>query len=256
MRKTTIQILIATMLLTGCKNSVKQADEYFQQQSETVIGDEIIFLTSTINFLYYANPTNYWYPEEYTFQDILDDKYQRGYRGLTRLDEEIHTIPDYDTEVTEAITDLEKEISAAKKEIKKKQSAIENMNGLFGMMTFGGLSGLMDFGKALSTEEEREKAEEQGRAMPEKVKISLENLTDVLFGKYRTLADKMYELENGAFEKVKPSFDEKSKIRYNLKMLVREKVRQQYNSQDTISRDEMIKQIFDYYDKEFKLTNQ
>ena len=50
--------------------------------------------------------------------------------------------------------------------------------------------------------------------------------------------------------------DEKSKIRYNLKMLVREKVRNQYNSQDTISRDEMIKQIFDYYDKEFKLTNE
>jgi hypothetical protein len=92
--------------------------------------------------------------------------------------------------------------------------------------------------------------------MPEKVKVGLENLTDVLFSKYRTLANKMYELENGAFELTKPSIDEKSKIRYNLKMLVREKVRNQYNSQDTISRDEMIKQIFDYYDKEFKLTNE
>lgn len=256
MIKNTTKIIFAIMLLTSCKNSVKQADEYFQQQSDIVIGNEVIFLTSTINFLYYANPENYWYPEEYTFQDILDDKFQRGYRGLTRLDEKIHSIPNNDHKVTEAITQLEKNIAIAKKEIKKKQIAIENINRSMGMMAFGGLSGIMDLNNTLSTEEEREKTEEQGRAMPEKVKVSFENLTDVIYFKYRTLADKMYELENSAFEITKPSIDEKSKIRYNLKMLVRNKVKLQYNSQDTISRDEMIRQIFEYYDKTFKLTNQ
>lgn len=181
------------------------------------------------------------------FKEVTED--------LQDLMKKIHSIPNNDHKVTEAITQLEKNIAIAKK-IKKKQIAIENINRSMGMMAFGGLSGIMDLNNTLSTEEEREKTEEQGRAMPEKVKVSFENLTDVIYFKYRTLADKMYELENSAFEITKPSIDEKSKIRYNLKMLVRKKVKLQYNSQDTISRDEMIRQIFEYYDKTFKLTNQ
>lgn len=254
MRKIATILLIPIIFLTGCKNSVKEADEYFNKQSEIILGDDIIFLTSTIDFLCYANPVNYWYPEEYTYQDILDDKYQRGYRGIKRLEEEIQSIPDNDPEVSEAITFLKKEILIVQKDIIKKQSAIENMNGLFGMIAFGGLSGLRDLGKALSTEEERENAEERGRAMPENVKNGLENLTNVLFNKYLKFAHRMNELECGAFEVAKPTLEEKSIIRSNLKMLVRDKIKLQFDSQDTVSRDNMIKKIFDYYDQEFKLT--
>lgn len=255
MLKKTGEIIIAILLLTGCKNSVEQANEYFHQESDIVIGDEIAFLTSTVNFLYYANPNNYWYSEEYTFQDILDDKFQRGYMGLTRLNDEIHSIPNSDPKVAEAISQLEQEISIAQENIKEKQSAIEGMNGLFGMMTFGGMSGFMEFEKAFSTEEEREKIEEQGRAMPENVKVGLENLTKILLNKYRGLADKMNILEKGAFDFAEPSFEEKPKIRYNLKLLVREKVRLQFNSRDTIGRDEMMEEIFNQYDQDFKLKN-
>lgn len=34
--------------------------------------------------------------KENTYQDILDDKFRRGYRGLERLSNEINTIPDGD----------------------------------------------------------------------------------------------------------------------------------------------------------------
>ena len=248
MKKTIIQILTATMILTGCKSSVEQSDEYFRQQFESKLGDEIFFFTSTVNF-YYTNPTNYWYPEEYTFLDIVfEDKYVIGYNGLTSLDEDIHAIPNYDAVVGEAISELEKEISASKKELKKQQNDISNWENI-GRWYF---SSIMQF----ASEEERKMIDDEGRAMPENVKVSLENLKNILFSRYLTLANEMYELENGAFEFARPSIDEKSIIRYNLKTLVREKVKLQYNSQDTISRDEMINQIFVYYDKEFKLTNE
>ena len=250
MRKLATLSLLVIYLYTGCKNSDNEADEYFTKQFDEVIGDDIIFFTSTINFLYYANPTNYWYPEENTYQDILDDKFRRGYRGLERLSNEINTIPDGDQKVSDAIKLLQKEISIAQQDIKEKQSAIENINGLG---FFGGMSGIMDLSRALNSKEEQEKMEEK-RRMPKEVEQSLYNLTKVLFNKYNTLVLKMNKLENGAFELTKPTFEEKSKIRNNLKILTKKKLNLEYNSSDTIIRDKMTKDLFDFYDKGFKLS--
>ena len=64
----------------------------------------------------------------------------------------------------------------------------------------------------------------------------------------------MNKLENGAFELTKPTFEEKSKIRNNLKILTKKKLNLEYNSSDTIIRDKMTKDLFDFYDKGFKLS--
>lgn len=254
MKKITL-LFIATLILTGCKNSLKESDEYFLNQADNVIGNDLVFLTTTINFLYYANPINYWYPDEYTLKDILNDKYQMGYRGLNKLKEDIHSIPDKDSIISEAIEELEMEIKFAQKDIKKKQIAIENANGLFGMMSYGGLSGIMDLDNAFSTEEEIEAREEKGRAMPENVETAFNNLIEVLYFKYSNVAGNIYKLEEGAFELTKPSVKDKTLIRLNLKALIRKKICLLYDSQDTISRDEMINRLFDYYDNEFKISD-
>jgi hypothetical protein len=254
MKNQLVYLFFALILFSNCENPVKKSDKIFAEQADTIIGKDITFLNSTIEFLYYANPTNYWYPEEYTFKDILNDHYRHGYKGLKRLDQSISSIVTDDTQVQTAIDELEKQILAAQKDIKEKQSAIENLNG-FGGMAFGGVSGLMDFGNALSSEEERKKTEEKGRAMPEKVKVAFDDLIDLLIYKFRNVATNMNALENKAFEISKPNNEEKNQIRYNLKLFVRSKINQQFNSKDTTSRDEMVKQLFDYYDKEFSLSS-
>lgn len=247
-------ICILFLVIISCDKPVEKANKYFEEQAELVLGDDITFISQTIEFLSYANPSNYWYPEEYTFQDIIDDRLQRGFRGLVELDKDIHSIPipDGDTTVAKAIENLELAIQIEKKKIKKIQSSIEYLNSSFGIMTFGGLDGLLDFGKILSTSEEREELEEK-RLMPIEVRTKLEELTVVLLERYRVTAKKMNYLESKTFDLTKPNLDEKSKIRYNLKTLVRNKINQKYNSADSVIRDRMVKELFTYYDNEFKL---
>lgn len=258
--KTKMKLLILSMsfillvLLVGsCSTPVEKADNLFKTQIDTVIGNELAFIASTIEFVYYANPVNYWYPEEYTFQDILDDRFRTGFRGLKRLQEEINRIPIYDFSIKEAIDSLDLQIVVTLDNIKEKQNAMDDTNGLFGMLAYGGTSGLMDIFKLFMTEDEKREMNENGRTVPNNIANALRNLVIELYVNYYRTAEKMNILENKAFEFVKPNVVEKNEIRHNLKLFVRNRINQQFNSRDTICRDEMIKELFDIYDKEYPL---
>ncbi len=253
MKQSIFSIIVLTIIVS-CSNPVENANKIFAEQGDSIIGKDITYLNSTMDFLYYANPCNYWYPEKYTFRDILDDKYKLGYDGLSKLDERINAIITEDPIISKAISELEKQIIIAQKNIKKKQSSIEHLNNMFGMMTYGGLSGLMDFGGALSTSEDRQELDEKGRKMPVNVNIAFNKLVACLFVKYYTVAGNINNLETKAFMRPKPNNEQKSKIRYNLKLFVRNKINQQYNAKDTVSRDEMVKRLFDYYERKYSLT--
>lgn len=241
------------LLITSCQNPVKKADKVFLEQADTAIGNKIAFFTSTIDFLCYAVPQNYWYPEEYTFQDIIDDKYYNGIRGLSQLDEDINSLNIHDIDVEAAIESLSEEIQIAKAELKEKQQSIERLDGMFGLMTFGGTSGLMELNNYLSTDEQRAETEEKGRAMPENVEGGLEDLTRIIYFKYGSFAVKMNDMEKSAFQIAQPNNEEKVKIRTNLKQLVKNKINLTYNSQDTVCRDIMVNQLFDFYEDEFPI---
>lgn len=251
--KRTLQILLMVFILNSCQNSVQEADEYILNEFSNQLSDEIDFFISTADFLYYANPSNYWYPEEYTFQDILDDKFRYGYKEISRLKEEIDALPTNDPELTNAVSELSELINSSLRDIRKKQQAIEDMDGMFGMMSFGGLSGLMELDNALSTPEERRKREEESRAMPKSIKVGLEKLTDMLFSKHRAIADKMYEFEKSVFEISEPSLEEKEQIRSNLKDFIKDYTLLQFYGLEIESYEKMLELLINHYHNEYPL---
>src|ERR1019366_8908135 len=124
--------VFASLLVTGCSNPVDKSNEIFEEQVDTALSRDLYFLNSTMEFLYYANASNYWYPEEYTSKDIVNDGYKQGYRGLTKLNERVNSINIDEPEVIEGINGLKNQIQIAQKEIKKMLSGLETTNFLFG----------------------------------------------------------------------------------------------------------------------------
>ena len=68
--KTTFLLILTAVLLINCKNAVEKSKENFEKNVDKELNANIKFFASTINFLYYANPDNYWYSEEYSYEDI------------------------------------------------------------------------------------------------------------------------------------------------------------------------------------------
>lgn len=251
--KFTFLIIVIVMLLFSCLSPVKKADKIISEQADTAIGEGLVFITSTMEFYYYANPNNYWYSDEYTFRDIVDDKYQKGYRGLKKLEESINAIHTDDLVVQDAIKELATEIKNAKSDVRKKQNALENLNGIFGLLTFGGSSGILDIDNALSTPAERDSVEKKRTEMPESVKIAFDYLVNLISYKYNVITSNINTFEDRTFKLSDPDNEEKSQIRNNLKLYVKNKISQQYNSKDTICRDKILEDLFSLYDQDFPL---
>jgi peptidoglycan hydrolase CwlO-like protein len=255
MKKLLLLSMSVLIILGSCTTSIEKADKIIREQADSVLTKDIVYFSSTANFLYYADISNYWYPGEYTFKDILADKFKIGYKGLTRLDQSINSIQSDDPEIKSAIDELANQIQLAQKDIQGAQRAIENANGLFGMMSAGGLSGILDFANLFNSEEEQEKNDKNGREAPKNVKKAFDNLVELLFKNYKNISANINKFENKVFDLTSPSIDEKRKIRYNLKLFIRNKIDQQYNLDDTVSRNAMITILFDYYEKEYQLSN-
>jgi hypothetical protein len=249
MKSKILFISISSLILLSCKSPVEKAQTIINEKTDGKIGKQIVFFSSIIDFYYYANPVNYWYPEEYTYRDILIDKFRQGYKGLTKLDERVNSIQTNDEAINIAIKKLKMEISIAQKAIKKKQSSIEYLNSV----SYGGLSGMLDMNNALSTPEERQETDETNRAMPSNVKDAFYDLFDLLDKSIQGLDTSMYNFEKEVFDISKPEQDEKALIRTNYKVFITQNIKLNFKSADTISRDDMIKELFLRYDTTFTL---
>jgi hypothetical protein len=241
------------LFLFGCNSPVKRAQKIITERYDINIGKDVLFFTSIIDFYYYANPVNYWYPEEYTYRDILNDKFRLGYKGLTRLNDRLNNIQTDDKNINNGIERLRKEIVLAQKGIKKKQSSLENLNSSFGLLAYGGMNGLMDLNNALITTQEREESEARNRAMPSKVQDAFYSLVDLLDEKVNKLDTGIYNLEKEAFDIAKPNKVEQLQIRNNYKIFITNKIKLNFKSADTLCRDNMLIEFFTRYDTTFAL---
>lgn len=254
MRKTFIAI-IAIIVFASCGGPVKEANKIFEEQADSIIENDIKYVIETMSYLRYAKTANYWYGEELTAEDIINDNYKKGYKGLTQLQEDIDLIPSDNGLVEQSVISLNKEIKKAKKEIKKKQAVIENANGFMGMMMYGGTYGALGLINMFSSEAEKEKMQSTVKAFPPKVKEEFDFLRLALIGKLGICATKMNYLENKAFDLTEANTEQKTEIRTNLKLFIRNKFLQNNNSSDTTLLNETVEDIFDYYDRKYKLTN-
>jgi predicted nucleic acid-binding Zn-ribbon protein len=236
----------------SCKTSTEKANEYFKENIDVELNENIVFITSTADFYFYANPKNYWYPEEYTFQDIMDDKFRTGYEKLSRLKRDIQIIPRKHLEISETITSLEKAIEVAQSDIKEKQKSYESLNSLWGMMMFGGTSNLLELDNLLSTDDERREAERSRTAIPKNVEDAFRRLTRKISSEYLELLYGMHDMEQTVFEMLQPNLEEKILIRDDLKSLVLEKIKFKYSGDVTII-EATVNQLFDEYDKKYKI---
>lgn len=253
MRKKSALILITVLFMFGCRNPVKEANKYFADKLDGTINQEIKCFSTTAYFLYDKNRSKYWYSEEITSQDILDDKFKNGYKCLLQLENDVQRISTDDSKISISIHELLKQIKIAEEDIKKKQNAIESANSLF--FGSGGMSGLITFFKAIGSKEDEKKMEEKIRAMPENVQVALDNLYGILIDKVKFMAHIINEIENEAFIQTNPTIEEKREIRRNLLSLTREKICSNLNESSLWSSNDMIKDLFDFYEKGYKLSN-
>jgi hypothetical protein len=248
-KKTTVFFLM--FILFGCSNPAKEAETYIVNEADNYLMEDIQFLNNTAELMTNIISGNYWYTEEYTFQDILLDKYQIGYRGLKMLENDLNMISSNDVEVLKAKELVKKEIIIALKKIRELQVGIESINEL---NFFGGINGILAISRGSSSKEEQMATEKKGREIPENVKIQLEKFTELMLGKYKEMTHQMHNLEKSAFHNKDLKLEEKLKIRYKLKLIIKERIRIYSNPlDDTSSTDYFVKELFNLYDKEFSV---
>ena len=210
MKNSVYFLAVFIILITGCTKPTEKADEIFTNEGASFLGNDIVFFSSTIDFYHYGVLSNYWYSDDATYKEILNDKYHEGYRGLTKLNEETKNIDTKDQEVSVAVINLKKQIEIAHKGLKKKQKLLERLDS-FGGLSFGGSDIL-----GLSNDSDQEKDSQ----VPSNVKKSFDALLELLDTKYFGLAESIFNLERRAFMTSKPNDEEKSQIRANLKIFI------------------------------------
>lgn len=249
-----ITYILLSIILFSCSNPIENSTTYFENNIDTNLKEDIKLFSTTIDFIYYSDPTNYWYSDEYTYKDILSDKFKIGYRGMLSLKEKASILASSteETEVIRASEYLVDEIDSTLKELKDKQKGLETLNGAFGF-EFGGVNGLLDLGNALSSREEREEFEKKNGGFPELVLLAYSSLADLIIERMREMADNVFELEKTAFKKYSPSIEEKRIIRTNLQNLVNKKIEKLYFGGDKDSIENMQKFLWNYYDEKYEL---
>lgn len=100
MKNSVYFLIVFLVLITGCTKPTENADEIFINEEASFLGNDIVFFSSTIDFYHYGVLSNYWYSDDATYKEILDDKYHKGYKGLTTLKEELKNIDTKDHEVS------------------------------------------------------------------------------------------------------------------------------------------------------------
>lgn len=250
MRKKSALILITVLFIFGCHNPIKEANKYFEDKLNGTISQEIKSFSSTVYFLYENRPS-YWYSEETTNQDILDDKFEEGFKHLESLENDIQLLSTDDSKISASIQELLTQIKIAKEKIKETQNAIDSANSLF--FGIGGASGLMNFFNTIGSTESNKRIE-----MPENVRIAYDALERSLIEKKKFLAHKINEIENEAFIQINPTIEEKKEIRNNLLSLMRDEITKNclnFSPLSAVHLEDMIKDLFDFYENEYKLSS-
>ena len=251
--KRTFLLILITVLLVNCKNAVEKSKENFEKNVDKELNANIKFFASTINFIYYANPDNYWYSEEYSYKDILNDKFNIGYRGLSELKEQAINISmaTDEMELIKASEYLSDEITYELEEIKEKQNSMETVNSSMGF-GFGGVSGLLDLGNALSSKKEREEFDRKNRAFPESILMAYSSLADISISQMHEMAEQINNVEKTLHKEYSPNENEKLIIRNDLQLFINGKIEKKYISSDKESFENMLKILWNYYEEKYE----
>ncbi|MCZ2394607.1 MAG: hypothetical protein LC105_12170 [Chitinophagales bacterium] len=250
MKHYNLTIVSTTILLSlttiGCQNKVEVIKTEIDKNFEVELMSEIRPVAKTMEFYLYSVPTNYWYPDGTTTREIIDDELKHGYKNLGKLDNLINSIQTDNDEITDAVDTLHNRIIVARKEIRKAQKAMEQVNSIFGLGLYGGMTSLYDFGIMLGGNSNDDDDEAK---MPEKVLEAFENLKDVIQSANYQLLTSIHNFEEKSIEGREISSKELLEIRTYIKQKLKDNINLYYTGTDTLDRNEATQRIIDWYDK-------
>lgn len=163
----------ACATLCGCADPVKQATEKFEKDHNIYMADQLAYLNSTMRFLEYAVPSNYWSIDNHFSEELLSDICDKQHK----LVRELNTFGYNDHVTAQAVSDLKQYAIRKHRDLK---SSLDKMQGnsLLSLYAFG-------FGSALMM------ASGESTTVPEDMTDLFDELTDVIEEHY-------YEVVPGA----------------------------------------------------------
>lgn len=160
------------IFFSSCKSNRERVTEIIAPKVDSIIAPNAAFLIETMPFLC-CKTEDFWYTEQTTEQEIIDDDFNKGYDNLTRLENIVGKInPSYNEHVKKRVESLNGAINETKTAIRK----YRNMkNDLFSSLI---LSNAMALGSFLSLGEDNVK--EEKTEMPSKIAEAMIDLQGAL----------------------------------------------------------------------------
>lgn len=143
---------VSVLVISGCTKSTTKIKEKIKSSIDNEFSKDFAFIGSAVPFLCYGSESNFWYDESVTGREILEDNFNKGYKGISGLDDlitEIKPYPEIDY-VNNWIDSLHFAIDSTKRALREIQHQIDKVNSLFGLGLYGGISTLIDFTQLLS----------------------------------------------------------------------------------------------------------
>lgn len=237
---------LLSLTILGCQNKVEIIKTEIDKNFEVELISDIRPVAKTMEFYLYSVPTNYWYPDGTTTREIIDDELKHGYKNLGKLDNLINSIQTDNEEITAAVDTLHNRIIVARKEIRKTQKAMEQVNSIFGFGLYGGMTTLYDFGTMLGGSSNEDEDEPQ---MPEGVLKAFENLKEVIQTTNYQLLMSIHNFEEKSIGNREISSKELLEIRTYIKQKMKNNINLYYTGTDTLDRNEATQRILDAYDE-------
>lgn len=252
-RNTNILVIsLVALILWGCKSDVEIIKTEIDKNFEIDLTSELRPIASTMEFYLYSVPENYWYPEGTTPKEVIEDELKLGYKRLGKLDNLINSIHTEDNDIATAVDTLHNRIVAARKNIRKAQKAMEQVNSIFGFGLYGGMSTLYDFGTMLGNSNSKDDDEMK---IPKEVLQGFEDLKEAIRMSNIRFLTSVHEFEENSIAGRKLSADELSSIRFYIKQKIKDNVKLYYTGSDTTDRNEATQRLLDGYDTFTSLKN-
>ncbi|MEI8202164.1 MAG: hypothetical protein WCH34_04080 [Bacteroidota bacterium] len=249
--KTFLNAFILLAILSSCTDPVEKATETIDKKLEVVLSDDIQFVSSSMYFINYSVITNYWYDKESSYRDILNDCFNTGIIKLQKLKDRSDEIITSDVSIQNALSKLNLQIDSALVDLKQKKKACESLNGLFGMMYFGGSAGAYDLADALnnSSKSEKERKEKEKTQFPNDVLKAFNELEEVLEKKYyQEVSENIFRFETDAIDNRNINREQHKEIRAYLKKKFKIEILKNDKTEDTKCRERMINSLFEEFD--------
>jgi len=220
------------------------------EQIDYSLTKEFHYFASSAIFLYYGVPSNYWYPEETTFREIMKDKCETGILGLKKLSKVINAIYTDDEVIKLYINRLNFVIDSTKQSLIEGKRTLENAERLYGSI----LSGYFDLAMMMSSQKDIKDADSKASKLPKGVLTAFDTLLNSLKEySFQNIPTKLNKFESQIISNYNLNINQNQELREFFKRLIRSKINQYYNSSDTLCRNEMISKLIDIYDQNYPI---